>query len=118
MLPSAATRGYARLRTATRGYHHEGSARGDLDGVALPPAGPFSSCELPRTSLFTLQRIAMRMDDSALSDHESAFVRPQREDSRWRTPARDAKGSSRPHLRGRSHLGKTLRQAPRRREAS
>src|SRR5215213_4877105 len=66
----------------------------------------------------SVQQVAVKLDDGASSHHESVLLRPQRKDRRCCTPARDVKGSSRPHLRGRSHLSKTLREAPRRREAS
>jgi hypothetical protein len=65
----------------------------------------------------TLQRVAVRLYDSALSGHESVLGRSQREDPR-RCWARDVKGTGCSHLRSGRNFGEALRKARRGREAS
>src|SRR5215213_7894041 len=69
------------------------------------------------TRLGRLQRVAVRLDDSALSGYESVLGGPQREDRR-RCWARDVQGTGCSHLRSGRNLSEALRKAHRRREAS
>jgi hypothetical protein len=83
----------------------------------------YSALEVLTTAILSkakpvLQRVAMKMDDEALSEDESVLDRPQGEDRRRRSWARDVKGSGRSHFRGGCHLGQTLREAGRRRKVA
>ncbi|MBV9301468.1 MAG: hypothetical protein JOY53_05080, partial [Acidobacteriaceae bacterium] len=64
-----------------------------------------------------LQRVAMRLDDSASFGNESVLGRPQREDRR-RCRARNVQRTSRSHLRSGRNFAQALCKARRGREAS